>query len=85
MIEESEARELAAEFAKGYSLEMEFAIAPEPPVRRGNVAYLVCQSAEFLRTGNWRDMAVGNGPVAVNLVTGECHMLGAVEATEMEL
>ncbi|MBC3989488.1 hypothetical protein H8N00_11515 [Streptomyces sp. AC563] len=85
MIEESEARELAAEFAKGYSLEMEFAIAPEPPVRRGTVAYFACQSATFLRTRNWRDMAVGGGPVAVNLVTGECRMLGADEAADMEL
>ncbi|WP_217196410.1 YrhB domain-containing protein [Streptomyces buecherae] len=85
MIEESEARALAAEFAKGKSLEMELAIAPEPPVRRGTVAYFACQSAEFLRTGNWRDMAIGNGPVAVDLVTGECHMLGAAEAAEMGL
>lgn len=85
MIEESRARELAAEFAKGYSLEIEFAITPRPPVRRGDIAYFGCQSAKFLRTRDWRDMAVGNGPVAVNLVTGECRMLGATEAAEMGL
>ncbi|MFD4999486.1 YrhB domain-containing protein [Streptomyces buecherae] len=85
MIEEDEARALAAEFAKGAAREIELAIIPRPPVRRGDIAYFGCQSATFLRTRNWRDMAVGNGPVAVNLVTGECHMLGADEAAEMGL
>lgn len=70
MIEESRARELAEEFAKGKSLRREIAIAPSLPCGGTTVACSAVQSATFLRAGNWRDMAVGIGPVAVNLVTG---------------
>lgn len=84
-ISESRARELAEEFLRTAPLATEFALLPQAPARRGNVVYFGCQSAAYLRTGHWSDLAVGNGPVAVDLNTGACRMLSSVEARQSEL
>lgn len=85
MIDEEEARQRAEAFVKEYSLETELAIVPGVPARREDILYFHCQSAEYVRTGNWRHMAVGTGPIAVDLTTGECAMIGPFEAAELGL
>ncbi|MFJ8856777.1 hypothetical protein [Streptomyces sp. NPDC102437] len=44
-----------------------------------------CQSVAYIRSGDLRDMAIGIGHVAVNTDTGECRLVGAVEAAELDL
>ena len=51
----------------------------------GGVFYFGCQSAAYLRSGDFRDMAIGVGYVAVDGETGKCRMLGAVESAELDL
>ncbi|MGW5063466.1 hypothetical protein ACWEQ2_40395 [Streptomyces sp. NPDC004096] len=51
----------------------------------GEAAYFGYQNRGYLETGDPSQMAIGIGPVRVDLVTGECRMLGSVEASEMDL
>ncbi|MEU1466279.1 hypothetical protein ABZ467_37860 [Streptomyces sp. NPDC005727] len=51
----------------------------------GEAAYIAFQNRAYLETGDPSQMAVGIGPVRVDLTTGACRMLGAVEAGEMDL
>ncbi|MET9763119.1 YrhB domain-containing protein [Streptomyces sp. NPDC006372] len=51
----------------------------------GAVFYFDCQSDAYLRSGDFRDMAIGVGHVAVDGETGKCSMLGAVESAELDL
>jgi len=41
----------------------------------------VFQSKEYLVSGDYRDMWVGNGPVLVNRFTGNVHQFGSHRAT----
>ncbi|MFJ2898215.1 hypothetical protein ACIO87_25400 [Streptomyces sp. NPDC087218] len=51
----------------------------------GEAAYFGFQNRAYLETGDPSRMTIGIGPVRVDLTTGECRMLGAVEAEEMNL
>ncbi|MFJ9260254.1 hypothetical protein ACIRP4_08245 [Streptomyces bacillaris] len=51
----------------------------------GNYAYFGYQDRRYLETGDPSFMVIGIGPVRVDLVTGACTTLGAVEAAEMDL
>jgi hypothetical protein len=87
MIEVEEAERLAKVYleSRNLSSEVEMQLAGTAPFRRDDVLYFDCQSADYLRTGNWRDMAIGSGPVAVDLKSGECRMIGAAELPELGL
>ncbi|MGW4889799.1 hypothetical protein [Streptomyces murinus] len=51
----------------------------------GDTAYFGYQNGGYLETGDPSQGAIGIGPVRVDLVTGECRMLGSLEAKEMDL
>ncbi|MEU0176130.1 YrhB domain-containing protein [Streptomyces massasporeus] len=51
----------------------------------GSGFYFGCQSIAYLRSGDFRDMAIGVGYVAVDGETGKCRTLGAVESAELDL
>ncbi|MFE7618032.1 hypothetical protein [Streptomyces sp. NPDC057496] len=51
----------------------------------GEAAHFGFQNRAYLETGDPSLMIIGIGPVRVDLTTGECRMLGAVEAREMDL
>ncbi|MFJ2899382.1 hypothetical protein ACIO87_31455 [Streptomyces sp. NPDC087218] len=51
----------------------------------GEAAYFGFRNRAYLETGDPSLVIVGIGPVRVDLLTGECRMLGAVEAREMDL
>ncbi|MFJ5220290.1 hypothetical protein ACIP98_37090 [Streptomyces sp. NPDC088354] len=51
----------------------------------GSVAYFGYQDRRCLETGDPSWMVIGIGPVRVDLETGECRMLGAVEAMGLDL
>lgn len=51
----------------------------------GDVFYFDCQSVDYLRSGDFRDMAIGVGYVSVDAETGKCRVLGAVESVELDL
>jgi hypothetical protein len=53
--------------------------------RVGKELFFDCQSAAYLRSGDLSDMAVGIGCVCVDMETGACRLLGAVESAEMGL
>ncbi|MFF9077880.1 hypothetical protein ACF1FX_35355 [Streptomyces sp. NPDC014646] len=53
--------------------------------QRGSTYYFDCQSVTHLQSGDFRDMAIGIGCVAVDGTTGECRILGAVESAELGL
>lgn len=48
-------------------------------------AYFGFQERAYVETGDPSRMVVGIGPVRVDLVTGECRVLGAVEGAELGL
>ncbi|MFI0982252.1 YrhB domain-containing protein [Streptomyces sp. NPDC021093] len=87
MIGKEQARELADQFLKSPQRHWEMPMTlmdGEPHLREG-VLYFACQSVDYIRTGDWRDMAVGSGPVVVHLETGECRIIGSLEAARLEL
>lgn len=51
----------------------------------GEAAYFGYQTRGHLETGDPSQMAIGIGPIRVDLVTGECRMLGSLEAMDMDL
>lgn len=51
----------------------------------GTVFYFECQSVDYLRSGEFRDMAIGVGCVSVDAETGKCRILAAVESAELDL
>lgn len=51
----------------------------------GEAAYFGYQTRSYLETGDPSQMAIGIGPVRVDLVTGECRMLGSLEARDLDL
>jgi hypothetical protein len=51
----------------------------------GGAAYFGYQDRRYLETGDPSLMVIGIGPVRVDLVTGECRMLGSVEAMALNL
>ncbi|MGX2996278.1 hypothetical protein JNUCC64_18700 [Streptomyces sp. JNUCC 64] len=48
-------------------------------------AYFGYQNRPYLETGDLSHMTVGIGPVRVDLNTGECKMLGSLQARELNL
>ncbi|CAM5250903.1 hypothetical protein GCM10010329_07800 [Streptomyces spiroverticillatus] len=86
-MDKESARERAARFleAGNRTAEMPLALTDGEPQVRGSVLYFDCQSTAYLRTGNWRDLAIGSGPVAVDLETGECRLTGSMETAELGL
>ncbi|MFI0243083.1 hypothetical protein [Streptomyces sp. NPDC016845] len=51
----------------------------------GEAAYFGFQTQGYLETGDPSQMVIGIGPIRVDLTTGECTMLGSIEATELNL
>lgn len=51
----------------------------------GDAAYFGYQTRGYMETGDPSQMAIGIGPVHVDLVTGECRMLGSLEAMDRDL
>ncbi|WP_394438599.1 LIM domain-containing protein [Streptomyces sp. SGAir0957] len=51
----------------------------------GEVAYFGFQTRGYLESGDPSQMAIGIGPVQVDLTTGMCAMLGSLEAIELNL
>ncbi|MFF5966914.1 YrhB domain-containing protein [Streptomyces collinus] len=65
--------------------EVPLALVETERAQVGGVFYFGCQSAAYLRSGDFRDMAIGVGYVAVDGETGKCRMLGAAESAELDL
>ncbi|MFF5145397.1 hypothetical protein ACFY6U_37745 [Streptomyces sp. NPDC013157] len=57
----------------------------EERAHAGGLYYFGCQSVACLRSGEFRDTAVGTGGVSVDAETGTCRALGAVEAAGLDL
>ncbi|WP_234542270.1 YrhB domain-containing protein [Streptomyces shenzhenensis] len=61
------------------------ALVAEERAQVGGLYYFGCQSVAYLRSGEFRDMAIGMAGVSVDAETGACRVLGAVEAAELDL
>ncbi|MFF4675189.1 hypothetical protein ACFY1C_36505 [Streptomyces sp. NPDC001279] len=87
MLSMEEASRLAAEFLKKTvsSESMPMALVEGEHAHVESEIMFDCQSVAFIRSGDPRDMAIGIGYVAVNAETGECRLLGAVEAADLDL
>jgi hypothetical protein len=64
---------------------MTFALAEGERAQVGSTFYFGCQSVAYLRSGDFKDMAIGTGNVCVDGETGKCRMMGAVESAELDL
>lgn len=51
----------------------------------GEAAYFGFQNRAYLETGDPSQMTIGIGPVRVDLTSGDCRMLGSLEAKELGL
>ncbi|MEU8652286.1 hypothetical protein [Streptomyces sp. NPDC048737] len=87
MLNTEEAARLAQKFLdeKVSHAGMAFALVEGEHARVGSTFYFDCQSVAHLRSGDFRDMAVGTGYVCVDGATGECRMLGATESARLDL
>lgn len=87
MLDMEQATRLAQEFLdREVSHEgMTFALVEGKRALVAGKFYFDCQSVAYLRSGDFRDMAVGTGYVCVDGETGKCHMLGAVESAQLDL
>ncbi|MER6634116.1 hypothetical protein ACIPM5_20775 [Streptomyces microflavus] len=87
MISYEQAAELARTYVDEDPLNSEVELVPIDGHSAvvGDHAYFGYQDRRYLETGDPSFMVVGTGPVRVDLVTGECTTLGAVEAAEMDL
>jgi hypothetical protein len=87
MLEFEQAAELAQRFLDEEAGGPDFPIVllKDEHVRVGKEIFFDCQSAAYLRSGDLSDMAVGIGCVCVDMETGACRLLGAVESAEMGL
>ncbi|AGK80089.1 YrhB [Streptomyces microflavus DSM 40593] len=87
MISYEQAAELARTYVDEDPLNSEVELVPIDGHSAvvGDHAYFGYQDRRYLETGDPSFMVVGTGPVRVDLATGECTTLGAVEAAEMDL
>ncbi|MFJ4696496.1 YrhB domain-containing protein [Streptomyces sp. NPDC088766] len=87
MLDREEAARSAQKFLdeKVSHADMTFALAEGEHAQVGSTFYFGCQSVAYLRSGDFRDMAVGTGYVCVDGATGRCRMLGATESARLAL
>ncbi|MFG3525846.1 hypothetical protein ACGF8B_03825 [Streptomyces sp. NPDC047917] len=87
MLSIEEAAGLAAAFLgeRVSNESMPMALVANEHAQVGGEIMFDCQSVAYIRSGDFRDMAIGIGHVAVNADTGECRLVGAVEAAELDL
>ncbi|MEE1938025.1 hypothetical protein V1L54_01085 [Streptomyces sp. TRM 70361] len=87
MLEFEQAAELAQKFLDEEvgSPDFPMALVRDEHARIGKELFFDCQSAAYLESGDLSDMAIGTGYVCVDLETGACRLLGAVESVQMGL
>ncbi|UUS33396.1 MULTISPECIES: hypothetical protein [Streptomyces] len=87
MISLERAAELAQQYVTDDPLNAQVDLVPVEGAATvvGGAAYFGFQNRGYLETGDPSQMTIGIGPVRVDLATGECRMLGAVEAKETDL
>ncbi|MFE2601403.1 hypothetical protein ACFXCZ_33750 [Streptomyces sp. NPDC059396] len=87
MISLERAAELAQKYVDEDPLNAQVELVPvdDAVAVVGEAAYFGYQDRRYLETGDPSLMVIGIGPVRVDLLTGDCRMLGAVEAMELKL